>query len=105
MTSTEVVSATLVVEQEEPRRIYKEQRSVYFINKVLSDYEPHYYQEQNLLYAILFTEHNLLHYFDSHLIHVVTSYGLGEIIKNRLTTERIARWAIELMGLDITYVP
>jgi ribonuclease HI len=36
---------------------------------------------------------------------VVTSYGLGEIVENCLTVGRIAKWALELMGLDITYVP
>jgi hypothetical protein len=36
---------------------------------------------------------------------VVTLYGLGEIIGNRLTMGRIAKWALELMGLDITYSP
>jgi hypothetical protein len=47
----------------------------------------------------------LLHYFESHLICVVTSFGLCEIIRNRLSTGRITKWALELMGLDITYVP
>jgi hypothetical protein len=47
----------------------------------------------------------LLQYFESHPIWVVTSFGLGEIIGNRLTTGRIAKWALELMGLDIAYVP
>jgi hypothetical protein len=35
---------------------------------------------------------------------VVTSYGLGKIIGNCLSTRRIAKWALKLMGLDITYV-
>jgi hypothetical protein len=47
----------------------------------------------------------LLHYFESHPIRVVTSFGLEEIVENRLATERMAKWALELMGLDITYVP
>jgi hypothetical protein len=47
----------------------------------------------------------LLHYFGSHPILVVTSFGLGEIIRNRLTTGRIAKWVLELMGHDIVYVP
>jgi hypothetical protein len=47
----------------------------------------------------------LLHYFESHPIRVVTSSGLEEIVENRLATERMAKWALELMGLDITYVP
>jgi hypothetical protein len=36
---------------------------------------------------------------------VVTSFGLGEIIRNYLSTGRITKWALELMGLDMTYVP
>jgi hypothetical protein len=47
----------------------------------------------------------LLHYFKSHLICVVTSFGLCEIIRNHLSTGRITKWALELMELDITYVP
>jgi hypothetical protein len=46
-----------------------------------------------------------MHYFESHPIRVVTSYEVREIIGNRLATGRIAKWALELMGLDITYVP
>jgi hypothetical protein len=36
---------------------------------------------------------------------VVTSNEVGEIVRNCLATGRIARWALELMGLDITYIP
>jgi hypothetical protein len=34
---------------------------------------------------------------------VVTSHGLKEIVRKRLTMRRIAKWALKLMGLDITY--
>jgi hypothetical protein len=37
--TTQVVSAALVVEREEPGHSYKVQRSVYYINKVPSDCE------------------------------------------------------------------
>jgi hypothetical protein len=47
----------------------------------------------------------LLHYFESHPINVVILDGLREIIRNRLATWRIAKWALELMGLNITYTP
>jgi hypothetical protein len=36
---------------------------------------------------------------------VVTSFELREIVENHLTKGRIAKWVLELMGLDITYVP
>jgi hypothetical protein len=35
---------------------------------------------------------------------VVTSHELREIVRNRLAMGKIAKWALELMGLDITYV-
>jgi ribonuclease HI len=60
---------------------------------------------QKLHYAILITKHKPLHYFKSHPIRVVTSYGLEEIVGNYLTMRRIAKWALKLMGLDITYIP
>jgi hypothetical protein len=94
-----------VVERDEPGHVYKVQRPVYYISKVLSDCETCYNQVQKLLYIVLIMKRNLLHYFERHPIHVVTSYGLEELIGNRLTTGRIAKWALELMGLDITYVP
>jgi hypothetical protein len=47
----------------------------------------------------------LLHYFESHPINAVILDGLREIIRNRLATWRIAKWALELMGLNITYTP
>jgi hypothetical protein len=58
-----------------------------------------------LLYAVLIMKRKLLHYFKTHLIRVVTSFGLDEIVRNCLTTGRIAKWALEQMGIDITYVP
>jgi hypothetical protein len=46
----------------------------------------------------------LVHYFECHPVRVVTSHGLREIVRNRLTTGRIVKWALELIGLYITYV-
>jgi hypothetical protein len=105
MATTQVVNAALVVEREELEHVYKVQRPVYYISKVLSDCKTRYYQVQKLLYVVLIMECKLLHYFESHLIHMVTSYRLSEIVGNHLTTGRIAKCALKLMGLDIIYVP
>jgi hypothetical protein len=40
--TTQVISAPLMVEREEPGHIYKVQLSVYYISKVLSKCETHY---------------------------------------------------------------
>jgi hypothetical protein len=103
--TTHVIFTALVVEREEHRHVYKVQWPVYYISKVLSDCDTHYNQVEKLLYAVLTTKRNLLHYFESHPIRVVTSFGIKEIIGNRLATGRITKWALELMGLDIYYVP
>jgi hypothetical protein len=87
--ATQVISAALVVEREEPGHVYKVQRPVYYISKVLFDCETRYNQVQKLFYAVL----------------MVTSFGLREVVRNRLAKGRIAKWALELMGLDKTYVP
>jgi hypothetical protein len=40
--NTQVISAALVVEREEPEHVYKVQRPIYCNCKVLSDRETHY---------------------------------------------------------------
>jgi hypothetical protein len=47
--TTQVVSAALVVEREEPGHVYKVQRPIYYISKVISDCKTHYNQVQKLL--------------------------------------------------------
>ena len=47
----------------------------------------------------------LLHYFIDHEVVVVTSYPVGDIIRNRDAAGWISKWALELMGHDIKYIP
>jgi hypothetical protein len=101
--TTQVVSAALVVEREEPGRSQKVQRPVYFVSEVLSDSKTCYSQIQKLVYAILMTKHKLRHYFNAHPITMVSKYPLGEVIQNPEAKGRIARWALELMEQNITY--
>ena len=47
----------------------------------------------------------LMHYFNDHKATVVISYPLGDIIRNRDAVGRISKWALELMGHNIRYIP
>jgi hypothetical protein len=60
---------------------------------------------QKLVYAILMTKRKFRHYFDAHPINVVSKYPLGEVIHNLEAEGRISKWALELMGQNITYAP
>ena len=46
----------------------------------------------------------LLHYFTDHEVAVVTSYPLGDIVRNHDAVGRISKWALKLMGHDIRYI-
>jgi hypothetical protein len=78
-TTTQVVSAVLVVERAEEGHTLPIQRPVYFISEVLSETKVHYPQIQKLLYAIVLTRCKLRHYFEDHPVTLVSSFPLGEI--------------------------
>ena len=103
--SNHVVSATLVVERQEPGHHLKVQRPVYFIGEVLNDPKVWYPHVQKLLYVVLMATQKLLHYFTDHEVTVVTSYPLEDIVRNRDAMGQISKWALELMGHNIRYIP
>jgi hypothetical protein len=55
------------------------------------------------MYAVLIAKKKLHHYFESHPVMVVTSFHLGEIVRNPNATGRIVKWALEFMGQWISY--
>ena len=105
MANNHVVSATLVIKREELGHPMKVQRLVYFVGEVLTDAKVRYPQVQKLLYAMLMATRKLLHYFTDHEVVVVTSYPLKDIICNHDAAGWISKWALELMGHDIRYIP
>jgi hypothetical protein len=103
--TTQVVSAAIVVERREEGHALPVQRPVYFISEVLSETKIRYPQIQKLLYAVILTRRKLRHYFESHPVTVVSSFPLGEVIQCREASGRIAKWAVEIMGVTISFAP
>jgi hypothetical protein len=105
VTTTQVVSDVIVVERTEEGHALPVQRPVYYISEVLSETKARYPQIQKLLYEVVLARHKLRHYFEAHLVTMLSSFPLGEIVRNPDVAGRIAKWSVELMGETLAYSP
>jgi hypothetical protein len=94
-----------VVERTEEGHALPVQRHVYYVSEVLSETKARYPQIQKLLYVVVLARRKLRHYFEIHPVTVVSSFLLGEILRNPDVAGRIAKWSMELMGETLTYAP
>jgi hypothetical protein len=72
--TTQVVSAVIMVERTEEGHALLVQRPVYYISEVLSETKARYPEIQKLLYAVVLARHKLHHYFEAHPVTVVSSF-------------------------------
>jgi hypothetical protein len=103
--TTQVVSVVMVVERTEKGHAIPIQRPVYYISEVLSETKARYPQVQKMLYVLVLERRKLWHYFEAHPVMMVSSFRLGEIIRNPNAAGRIAKWSVELMGEMLAYAP
>jgi hypothetical protein len=100
-----VISAVIVEERTEEGHTLPVQRPVYYISEVLSETKARYPQIQKLLYTVVLVRRKLRHYIEAHLVMVVSSFPLGEIIRNPDAAGGITKWSVELMGETLAYAP
>jgi hypothetical protein len=104
--STEPLSQSDALElhqEKTPEDTTKVQKPVYVVSRVLHDTRERYTMQQKLLYTLLITSRKLCHYFQGHLIKVVTDWPLETILRNPNVTARVAEWVVELQPFEISY--
>ena len=55
------------------------------------------------MYGIYLIAKKVAHYFQDHSVTVISDAPLSEILNNRDATGQVAKWAIELLPLDIKF--
>ena len=97
--SSKAVSAVLSREAE------NQQLPVYYVSKSLLDAETRYTSLEKLVLALYMASRKLRHYFESHLIHVMTNYPIKAVLRKPKCSGRMAKWVISLSAHDIKYMP
>jgi hypothetical protein len=60
---------------------------------------------EKITYTIIMSSRKLRHYVEAHKVRVTLDQGLGELFRNPKASTRIAKWAVELSGYNITFKP
>ncbi|XP_050280675.1 uncharacterized protein LOC126721668 [Quercus robur] len=81
------------------------QMPVYYISKTLVDAETRYLPLEKLVLALVHATRKLPHYFQAHMVFVLTEYPLQSLLKRSDFTGRIAKWGTQLGSFDIRYRP
>jgi hypothetical protein len=78
-------------------KIAKQQFLVYFVLEVLMGSKRFYFEMEKICYAVIMSARKLRHYFEAHTIWIPTSQLLNDIFRNRDSSGRINKWAMELL--------
>ena len=60
---------------------------------------------EKLDFAIITTSKKLRHYFQAHVINVMTDHSLKKAMNKLEAAGRLIQWAVELSEFDIRYQP
>ncbi|XP_065631119.1 uncharacterized protein LOC136068206 [Quercus suber] len=94
-----VVSSALVREED------KVQRPVYYTSKALRGAEERYPLMEKLAFALITASRKLRHYFQAHIINLMTDHPLKKAMNKLEAAGHLIQWAVELSEFDIKYQP
>ena len=81
------------------------QRPVYYVSKSLYATEVRYLPLEKAILAVVHATRKLPHYFQSHIVVVLTQLRLRSLLQSADYTRRIAKWGTILGAFDIKYMP
>ena len=81
------------------------QRPVYYVSKSLHEAEVRYLSLEKAILVVVLGTHKLPHYFQAHIVVVLTQLPLKTILRSADYTGRIAKWGTLLGAFDIKYMP
>ena len=81
------------------------QRSVYYVSKSLHEAKIRYLPLEKAILAMVHGTRKLPHYFQAHMVVVLTQLPLKAILRSTDYTGRIAKWGTVLGAFDIKYMP
>ena len=81
------------------------QRPVYYVSKSLHEAEVHYLPLEMAILAVVHATRKLPHYFQLHMVVVLTQLSLKSLLQNADYTGRIANYGTILRAFDIKYMP
>ena len=67
------------------------QQPIYYVSKTLVDAKIRYLPLEKLVLALVHATRKLPHYFQAHIVYVLTEYPLQSLLKRSDFTSRIAK--------------
>ena len=83
----------------------KVQKPVYYTSKALRGAEGRYPPIEKLAFTLITASRKLRHYFQAHVINVMTDHPLKKAMNKLEAAGRLIQWAVELSEFNIRYQP
>ena len=81
------------------------QRPVYYVSKSLHEVKIRYSPLEKAILAVVHASRKLPHYFQAHIVVVLTQLSLKSVLRTTDYIGRIALWNMILGAFDIKYMP
>ncbi|XP_075645370.1 uncharacterized protein LOC142616393 [Castanea sativa] len=81
------------------------QKPVYHMSQALRGAKRRYPMMENLAFALVTASRKLRHYFQAHVINVLTDHPLKKAMNKLETARRLIQWAVELSEFNFRYQP